>query len=244
MKYIVKKLVALGKVLMVVIPLLLSLSALLRFTLERFDLRGYTRAALEATVGPVTFRDWEFRLSPYYNRVSDKIVAIPTSSQFRWTMLNIGVVDVTGLDVKALAGWKAGEWDLGATLRSSYPRALDHSTPGSQTYGNQIPYIPRHSGSVTLEARRGAWSFGWDSSFTGGKWSRTANTPDYYIEPWALSDASVQRAFPLKASGRRGGAPELAVGLALNNVFNTRYEIVQGYPMPGFNAHLSVEYNW
>ncbi len=187
---------------------------------------------------------WEFRLSPYYNRVSDKIVAIPTSSQFRWTMLNIGVVDVTGLDVKALAGWKAGEWDLGATLRYSYQRALDHSSRDSQTYGNQIPYIPRHSGSVTLEARRGAWSFGWDSSFTGGKWSRTANTPDYYIEPWALSDASVQRVFLLKASGRRGGAPELAVGLALNNVFNTHYEIVQGYPMPGFNALLSVEYKW
>ena len=47
---------------------------------------------------------WEARLSPYYNRVSDKIVAIPTSSQFRWTMLNIGQVDVTGLDTKAEAG--------------------------------------------------------------------------------------------------------------------------------------------
>ena len=65
MKYIVKKLVALGKVLMVVIPLFLLLSALLRFTAERFDLRGYTQAALEAAVGPVTFRDWEFRLSPF-----------------------------------------------------------------------------------------------------------------------------------------------------------------------------------
>ena len=65
MKYIVKKLVALGKVLMVVIPLFLLLSALLRFTAKRFDLRGYTQAALEAAVGPVTFRDWEFRLSPF-----------------------------------------------------------------------------------------------------------------------------------------------------------------------------------
>ena len=54
----------------------------------------------------------------------------------------------------------------------------------------------------------------------------------------------MQRVFPLKASGRRGGAPELALGLALNNVFNTHYEIVQGYPMPGFNALLSVEYKW
>ena len=180
---------------------------------------------------------WESRMSPYYNRVSDKIVAIPTASQFRWTMLNIGIVDVAGLDAKAQAGLCAGGWTLDGTLRYSFQRALDHSTPGSQTFGNQIPYIPRHSGSLSLEARRGAWSFGWDSSFTGGKWSRTANTPDYYIEPWALSDASLRRSFDLKSS-------ELIVTLSLGNLFNTRYEIVQGYPMPGFNALISLEYNW
>ena len=186
---------------------------------------------------------WEVRLSPYYNRVSDKIVAIPTSSQFRWTMLNIGKVDVTGLDSKAEAGYKVGEWDLGATLRYSFQRALDHSDPESLIYGNQIPYIPRHSGSVSLAARWREWTFAWDSTFTGGKWSRTANTPDNYIEPWSLSDASVGRNFPLKA-GKRTKAPELAVSLALNNLFNKHYQIVQGYPMPGFNTLLSLEYNW
>ena len=186
---------------------------------------------------------WEARLSPYYNRVSDKIVAIPTSSQFRWTMLNIGQVDVTGLDTKAEAGYKVGEWDLDATLRYSFQRALDHSDPESLVYGNQIPYIPRHSGSISLAARWREWTFAWDSTFTGGKWSRTANTPDYYIDPWSLSDASVGRNFPLKA-GKRAKAPELAVSLALNNLFNKHYQIVQGYPMPGFNTLLSLEYNW
>ena len=115
--------------------------------------------------------------------------------------------------------------------------ALDHSDPSGLTYGNQIPYIPRHSGSVSLEARWRSWSFAWDSSLSGGKWSRTANTPDYYIAPWSLSDASLRRVFSMKGS-------ELAVALALGNLFNTRYEIVQGYPMPGFNALLSLEYNW
>ncbi len=182
---------------------------------------------------------YAFRLSPYYNRVSDKIVAIPTSSQFRWTMLNIGIVDVTGLDVKAQAGFSAGEWKLDGTLRYSFQRALDHSTPDGLTYGNQIPYIPRHSGGVALEMRRGDWFLNWDTSLVGGKWSRSANTPDYYIEPWSLSDLSVGRTIPLKA-GRQG----LTVSLALGNLFNTHYEIVQGYPMPGFNALLSLEYNW
>ena len=79
--------------------------------------------------------DWEARFSPYYNHVDDKIVAIPTSSQFRWTMLNIGKVDVTGLDAKVLLGRSLGAADRRAelTLRYTFQRALDHSTPGSLT---------------------------------------------------------------------------------------------------------------
>ena len=38
--------------------------------------------------------------------------------------------------------------------------------------------------------------------------------------------------------------PELTIALNLGNIFNTPYQIVQGYPMPGFNALLSIELNW
>lgn len=177
---------------------------------------------------------FDVRLSPYYNRVTNKIVAIPTSSQFRWTMLNIGTVDVTGLDIKASFSFKTNELNLNATTRYSFQRALDHSTPDSQTYGNQIPYIPIHSGSLSIEARWWIWSFSWDTMITGGKWSRTANIPDYYIAPWSISDISISCSV----------LPELNVGLNLNNLFNTHYQIVQGYPMPGFNALLNIEYKW
>ena len=187
---------------------------------------------------------WEARISPYRNRVTDKIVAIPTSSQFRWTMLNIGLVDVTGLDTRLEANLMISGWGLDGTLRYSFQRALDHSDSGSLTYGNQIPYIPRHSGGVSLEATHGDWAFRWDTSISGGKWSRTANTDDYYIAPWSLSDAAVSRKIWPPDFKNRAKIPELIVALNLGNVFNTPYQIVQGYPMPGFNALLSVELNW
>ena len=38
----------------------------------------------------------------YYNRVKDKIVAYPKGQQFRWTMLNLGLVDIRGIDVTGL----------------------------------------------------------------------------------------------------------------------------------------------
>ena len=188
--------------------------------------------------------DWELRISPYFNRVSDKIVAIPTSSQFRWTMLNIGLVDVTGLDTKAEASFKSGDWELEGTLRYSFQQALDHSDPDGLTYGNQIPYIPRHSGGLGFQVRYDGWAFTWDTSLSGGKWSRTANTADYYIEPWSISDASISRKVLLSGIKGRTMIPELIIALNAGNVFNRPYQIVQGYPMPGFNALLSVELNW
>lgn len=176
----------------------------------------------------------ELRLSPYYNRVTDKIIALPTSSQFRWTMLNIGTVDVTGLDAKASFLYHINDLSISAIFRYSFQQALDHSDKDSQNYGNQIPYIPLHSGSISLQAQWSKLSFIWDTTLTGGKWSRTANTPDYYIEPWSINDAIITYSI-LKS---------LFVGLNLNNIFNTHYQIVQGYPMPGFNALLTVEYKF
>ena len=193
--------------------------------------------------------DLEARLSPYYNHVDDKIVAIPTSSQFRWTMLNIGKVDVTGVDAKVRTGRDIGFADRRAdlTLRYTFQRALDHTTPGSLIWGNQIPYIPLHSGGVDLSLLWEKWTFAWNTTITGERWSRTANTDDYRIAPWSLSDASIARKFllaDLLGSSPRGLFPELSVGLALNNIFNQSYQIVQGYPMPGFNAMLSIELAW
>ena len=187
---------------------------------------------------------WNLRLSPYLNRVDDKIVAIPTSSQFRWTMLNIGRVDVTGLDVKADAGFRRDAWTVETVLRYSFQRALDHSTPGSGTFGNQIPYIPVHSGGIDLCAGWKGWSFNWETTFTGGRWSRTANTPDYFIDPWTVSDASLSRTIAMPASGNRAKTPELEAGITVRNLFNHRYQVVQGYPMPGTNLMVSVTYSW
>ena len=176
---------------------------------------------------------WSLRLSPYLNRVNEKIVAIPTASQFRWSMMNIGIVDITGLDARVQGRWTPGEWKLLLTLRYSLQQARDHSNPDSQFYGNQIPYIPLHSGGAEFRLERGRWSFLWSSSFSGEKWSRTANIPDYYIEAWTLSDAALYFR-----------TERFTAGLRCNNIFNTKYQIVQGYPMPGTNAMLSLEYKW
>lgn len=170
---------------------------------------------------------WDGRVSPYYNRVDNKIVAIPTSSQFRWTMLNIGIADITGLDLKGGMTFSKNDLAASLVLRYTFQQALDHSTPGSQTYGNQLPYIPVHSGSADLSLGWRRWTFLWDTRLTGKKWSRSANIDDYRIAPWSVSDAS------LSCECVKNQILSISASLRLSNVFDYRYQIVQGYPMPG-----------
>lgn len=178
---------------------------------------------------------WHLRLSPYYNRVKDKIVAIPTSSQFRWTMLNIGVADITGLEFKSDIGFVAGDLDAGLTLRYNYQEALDHSSPGGQTWGNQIPYIPLHSGGVDLVTSWRRWTLVWGTTVTGERWSRSANIDDYRIAPWSISDLSLSYRFD---------KPAIRLSVCCNNIFDQPYQIVQGYPMPGRSFMASAEYGF
>ena len=182
-------------------------------------------------------KGWELRLSPYFNRVENKIVAIPTSSQFRWTMLNIGIADITGLDARVSGFFETGRCWIWLKGRYSYQQALDHSDPGGSNYGNQIPYIPRHSGSIDASLSHELWLVSWSTVLTGGRWSRTANTPDYYIAPWSVTDLSIIRRF-------HPDICDVELSLNLRNIFNCRYQIVQSYPMPGFNSDLTVSVLW
>lgn len=186
------------------------------------------------TLGPWK---WELRISPYYSNIDDKIVAIPTVSQFRWTMLNIGKVDVTGLDARAGGAFAADGWECSLTLRYSLQQALDHSTPGNLTWGNQIPYIPLHSGSASAHAAWRGWSLRWDTSAVGERWSRSANTTDYRLPPWSVSDTYLMRTLTF-------GGLKMDAGISVRNIFNCRYQIVQGYPMPGTTVMGQLEFSW
>ena len=176
-------------------------------------------------------------------------------------MLNIGLVDVTGLDLKGSVLWRSGDWTLGATGRYSYQQALDHSSPESLTYGNQIPYIPLHSGSLDLSLVWKSLSISWDTTFTGERWSRSANTSDYHIEPWSTSDLALQYKPSFRGPSPNLDAPfpaygpsprnrhfslkdHLTLSLRLSNIFDARYQIVQGYPMPGRSLLGSIEFSF
>ena len=191
------------------------------------------------------FGAWTAGLSVegWLNRVTDKIVAVPTVNQFRWSMYNIGRVDITGanaaLTLRYGAPAPSGALHGGLSIRYTYQRALDRTNASSLTYGNQIPYVPRHSATLSADVSWRAWSAEWTTLLTGRRYSSSANLPEYLIAPWSTSDLRVSYRFADISGGRPAPVP-LTLGLSLNNLFNQVYEIVRGYPMPGFNGFVTA----
>ena len=174
-------------------------------------------------------------LDGYYNEVENKIIATPASNQFQWTMVNLGLVQIRGLDAAVYTTLALGS--VTADLRATYTfqKAQDFTDPTSEWYGGQIPYIPWHSGSFVAGLAWKDWFLNYSFIYTGERYEAVANIPENHAQPWYTSDLSLSHAFPLASH-------QLKATLEVNNIFNQQYEVVQCYPMPGTNFRLILSW--
>lgn len=179
------------------------------------------------------FRRIEFQIDGYYNQVENKIIAMPTSNQFRWTMLNLGLVEIRGIDVALQWLMKFGEVEVSPRLTYTFQRAQDFTDPDSPWYGGQIPYIPPHSTTAILGASFRTWTLNYSFIYTGERYEAVANIPENYARPWYTHDISISKTFRLKWG-------EIRATAEVNNILNQQYEVVQCYPMPGTNFRLKI----
>ncbi|MDR1583492.1 MAG: TonB-dependent receptor [Prevotellaceae bacterium] len=177
----------------------------------------------------------EFQMDAYFNQVENKIVAVPTSNQFRWTMLNLGYVEIRGLDMAVQANCMIHKDFLFNTrVNYTYQKAQDF-TEGSNYQGGQIPYIPWHSGSLIINAGYGNWNLNYSFIYTGERYHRVANIPENYIKSWYTNDLSLSKELILRKM-------KVRLTAEVNNIFNQQYEVVLRYPMPGTNFRFILNF--
>lgn len=178
-----------------------------------------------------------FSADVYYNDVKDKIVAYPKGQQFRWTMLNLGKVDIRGVDVSALVTLNPVR-ELYFTFRAqyTYQRAIDITDPADNYYRHQIPYIPHHSGSAVINASWRKWNLNYSYIYVGERYNQQENIRYNYTQPWYTSDISVSRDLTF-------GRVNLRALLEVNNLLSQDYDVILNYPMPkrNFRVTLTVE---
>jgi outer membrane receptor protein involved in Fe transport len=172
----------------------------------------------------------------YYNEVTQKIVAVPTVNQFRWTMMNLGFVKIRGIDVKAKASWQVNAVNISTRLTYTFQKAQDYSDPASSFYKDQIVYIPRHSGSAIIGTDYKKWTANYSLLYTGERYNGKDNDPENYMQPWYTSDFSIGRILQYKRLN-------IHLTAQVNNLFNQYYDVVLNYPMPGRNYKFIIAVN-
>lgn len=173
----------------------------------------------------------------YYNKVRNKISAIPTSNFFRWSMVNLGLVKIKGVDASLQTDWAFNrDIHLNARLSYTYQDAGDYTDRKSEFYGGQIPYIPWHSGSMIFNGNYKRWEMNYSFIYVGERYMASANTIENDQLPWYTSDLSFARSFNVKKL-------KCKVTLEINNLLNQQFEVVRSYPMPGRNYKLILNVN-
>jgi hypothetical protein len=178
-------------------------------------------------------REISFQSDGYYTTVHNKIVAYPKGQQFRWTMLNLGRVHITGLDLTAAATiMPVKDLLITTRLQYTYQMAIDVTDTNDTYYRDQIPYIPWNSGSAIVNITYRSWNLNYSFIYVGKRYNQQENIVFNYMQPWYTSDLSIMKEFTIN------GIPCKAA-LEVNNLFSQDYDVILNYPMPKRNYALS-----
>lgn len=172
----------------------------------------------------------------YYNKVHDKIVAIP--NMYIWKMMNMGEVNIKGLDASLRSDVKL-PYKMALQLMGnfSYQDAIDVTNSEAKNYRNQIPYTPKYSGSASATLLNPWVNITYSVIASGRRYALPQNIEENRIDGYAEHTVSVNRQFAV-------GKTSLFVQGEIVNLTDKNYDIIQYYPMPGRSWRLSVRFNY
>lgn len=170
----------------------------------------------------------------YYNRVKDKIVAIPTL--FVWKMMNMGKVRAGGADVNFSSEIAClPELSVGIAATYSFQKAIDVTDKTAKNYKDQIPYAPRHAGSGSVSVETPWINVSYSLLASGERYALPQNIEDNRVGRYTEHSVSLNREF-------RWGRGRLRLQADASNLGNKTYEIIRFYPMPGRSYRGTISY--
>ena len=178
-----------------------------------------------------------FSVDAYHNLINNKIIALPLSSMFIWSVQNYGKVDIKGIDLnlKTQLKWNA-KFKLNLSGAYTFQQVLDKTDKNSQLYNQQIPYTPHHIASGTAQLETSWVDFNYTLLYSGKRYYTQIIRPEYQISGYTDQSISLQKNFHWKDY-------QWLLSAECLNFLNESYEVVRSYPMPGRSFRLGVRVN-
>lgn len=119
------------------------------------------------------------------------------------------------------------KWQVKTGWQYNFTKSTVEKTSDGNTekLGKQLIYVPAHTGKLHLAISVQQWSFTYFHNLTGIRYADPLNQSE--VDGFTTGDVTLGYRF------RVGRENTLDVTLNVNNLWNTQYEVVAFYPMPG-----------
>lgn len=164
----------------------------------------------------------------YYNHVEDRIVCLPLKGSYQWTMLNYGYTRCMGVDVTVNARYKANALLLTGTFQDDRNR----TNPKEDAYNDYIAYSPKWSFTAVYSLDYKGWTASLSHMFVDKRYWTAENAIEPPLEAYNCTDVKVGYHF----------LRHYTVEAECQDVFDTRYELIQRWPMPGRRFSITFKY--
>jgi iron complex outermembrane receptor protein len=153
-----------------------------------------------------------------------------------WTPHNIATVHSRGLETDNKLTVGLGKLNLHLVVNTSYVLSTTVSSylSGDGSIGKQIPYAPRYNGQINIGFNFRQLYFNYNHTYTGYRFITVDESQ--WLMPY--NTGNLQILYTLQV-----GSNNLQFTAQCNNVWNKRYQVVNGRPMPGINWLVGIRYS-
>lgn len=171
----------------------------------------------------------------YFNEVRNKITSQPNQNPSIASIINLGLVDIKGLDlgIKTMAAFTANCNGL-LSVNYTYQQALNVTDPATSYYRNQIPYTPQNTLAVNAGVTYKKLGLYYNQILSSDRYFENENIYSNLVPGYSVSDLTAT--YNISATHKA-----VTVSAGVNNIFNSYYEIVRSFPMPGRSVKLSMQ---
>lgn len=172
----------------------------------------------------------KLQVDAYHNRVTDRIVCMPSGSSYDWRMTNYGETRGWGVDASLRISY--GNHELFVT--GTWQNDRDYSSPGSASYKQRLIYSPEWSATGVYTYSHKRWVCSLSHMFVAKRYWTQDNTLEAPLPAYNSTDAKVQYKF----------SRSITASVECQNIFNIQAELLQRWPLPLRQFMATVSYTF
>lgn len=186
-------------------------------------------------------RQWSVKgeLSAFDSYIDNWIIWLPSFKGF-WEPRNIKQVHAYGMEGKLNTSFRlSDDWSLRLNANFAWTPSVnrgDPVSPGDESVGKQLPYIPRSSAAAAGTLSWRSWSLTYKWYHYSERYTMSSN--DYtitgHLSNYYMSDATLEKRFACRWA-------DLSLKGQVNNLLDEEYESVLSRPMPQMNFEFFIE---